>query len=145
MTITLFKNASDNNVIDKVITDSVDIEGHLRESANIEYPKITLNGTIKDYNYCYIPSFYRYYFIENLILQGKVTLIDCEVDVLMTYKDDIRNSYGLMSKGINFNPYYNGGYENENRDTYRQFNFENPFNSTGEIILVTAANQRTKQ
>lgn len=141
MTITLFKNASDNNVVDKDISEPFEIEGHLRESANIEYPKITLQGTVKDFNYCYIPNFYRYYYIENIILQGKVTVIDCEVDVLMTYKDDIRNSYGLMSKGINFNPYYNGGYENENRDTYRQIDFQNPFNSDGDIILVTAALQ----
>lgn len=141
MTITLYKNASDNNVIDKNISEHIEIEGHLRESSNIEYPKLTLQGTIKDFNYCYIPSFYRYYYIENIILQGKVTVIDCEVDVLMTYKDDIRNSYGLMSKGINYNPYYNGGYEYENRDTYRKFEFQNPFNSDGDIILVTAALQ----
>lgn len=141
MVITLYKNSSDNNVIDKVLTDPLIIEGHLRDSSNIETPNINLQGTVKDYNYCYIPNFYRYYYIENITLQGKITVISCEVDVLMTYKDDIRNSYGLMTKGINFNPYYDGGYQNENRDTYRQFNFQNPFNAEGNIILVTAAVQ----
>ena len=80
----------------------------------------------------------RYYFIEDII-HGNTTLIKCSIDVLQTYRSDIANSYALLNQASNYNPYYNGGYKFEERDTMRHFDFQNNFNSEGTVILITAA------
>lgn len=43
-------------------------------------------------NYCQITDFERYYFIKNLsIMDGGRILVECELDVLNSFKDDINN------------------------------------------------------
>lgn len=44
-------------------------------------------------NYIYVPKFGRYYYINNMtILDNNMVQIDCSVDVLMSFKDEIRNT-----------------------------------------------------
>ena len=44
-------------------------------------------------NYIYVPKFGRYYYINNItILDNNMVQIDCSVDVLMTFKDEIKNT-----------------------------------------------------
>jgi len=135
----LFNNISDTNVVDKIINNQTIVNGDFRGAVNIQYPSLGIIGEYYDFNYCYIPLLHRYYYIESVTMERKnLTLIKCRVDVLMTYKDDIRNSYGLLSKSTNFNPYYDGGYKHENRDNFRQIDFESPFDRKGSIILITS-------
>lgn len=43
-------------------------------------------------NYCQIADFGRYYFIKNMsIMDGGRILVECEIDVLNSFKDDINN------------------------------------------------------
>lgn len=44
------------------------------------------------YNYCHIPQFQRYYFINNWTYVGRLWVASCVVDVLATYRTEIRNS-----------------------------------------------------
>lgn len=44
------------------------------------------------YNYVYIPEFKRYYFVTNYIYSGALLEYHLEIDVLASYRDDIRNS-----------------------------------------------------
>lgn len=42
------------------------------------------------YNYCYVPEFKRYYFITDIVSENSVVfLIQCECDVLATFRDGI--------------------------------------------------------
>lgn len=139
MTIVLYNNNSNNKTISKNLSSATTIEGHLRDTTNIEYPQMILNGIYTAFNYCYIPMWQRYYFIEDIFIHGNTTLIKCSIDVLQTYRNDILNSYALLNQAGNFNPYYDGGYQFEPRNTMRRFDFDNPFNSDGTVVLVTAS------
>mgnify|MGYP007101885808 FL=1 len=137
--ITLYKNTSANNTINKNIISPVNISGHLHDSTDVEFPVIVLHGIYTAYNYCYIPAFQRYYFIENIVIHGNTTIIKCTIDVLYTYRTDVLNSYALINQSTEYNPYYNGGLQAESRTTSRKYSFNNPFNSEGALVMVTAA------
>ena len=53
----------------------------------------------RDTNYCRIAQFNRFYFIQNIsYLNGNIVEIACHVDVLTTYRKDIRQSMQLVSR-----------------------------------------------
>lgn len=52
----------------------------------------TASNTIPLYNYAYISSFHRYYFIEDVRYEIGVWVISMRCDVLASFKDDIENS-----------------------------------------------------
>ena len=139
MTVNLYNNISNNKTINKILSSEKTIEGILRNDTNIEYPALILKGIYTEYNYCYIPMFQRYYFIENIIIHGNTTLIECSIDVLKTYSEDILNSYALLNQSSNYNPYFNGGFTYEEKTEFRKYDFQNNFNSDGTLILITAA------
>lgn len=139
MIVKLYNNNSNNKTINKILSSEKIIEGILRNDTNIEYPNLILKGIYTEYNYCYIPMFQRYYFVENIIIQGNTTLLECSIDVLKTYSEDILNSYALLNQASNYNPYFNGGYTYEEKTEFRKYDFQNNFNSEGTLILITAA------
>lgn len=139
MIVKLYNNNSNNKTINKILSSEKIIEGILRNDTNIEYPNLILKGIYTEYNYCYIPMFQRYYFVENIIIQGNTTLLECSIDVLKTYSEDILNSYALLNQASNYNPYFNGGYTYEEKTEFRKYDFQNNFNSEGTIILITAS------
>ena len=69
------------------------ISGALRENCSIIRPTIVIqhyDNFIPLYNYIYIPIFHRYYFVRNITsIKQRLWLVECEVDVLMTYKTGI--------------------------------------------------------
>lgn len=82
----------------------------LQDATDILYPVVCLNydaGVLTSgYNYCYIPDFKRYYFINGITCDdGKRIYIHCAIDVLNTYKTGILsapcNVIRSESAGIN--------------------------------------------
>lgn len=60
---------------------------------SIVAPSILLDVNALDYDYCYIPTLNRYYFVSNMILStNKVKEYSLSVDVLATYKTEILGS-----------------------------------------------------
>lgn len=56
-------------------------------------------GLADVYNYCYITTLDRYYYIVNKrIISNKLIELQLETDVLMTYKEDILKSIGIVTK-----------------------------------------------
>lgn len=82
---------SDNKVID---------DNHIRVC-------ITRASQLFECNYCYIPIFKRYYYINDIIsVRNKLWEIHLSVDVLMTYKDIILNQTALIDRNeFKANPY----------------------------------------
>lgn len=115
MTIKLYKNLSDKVVVDKSITQvGSDITGTLREGCSVIDPVIKFESTVgshlTDCNYAYITEFGRYYYINNIICTGKLFEVHMHVDVLMTYKDGIRENSAVISRQErNYNLYLQDG------------------------------------
>lgn len=119
MIIKLYKNMSDNNHVDKNIGSALyELDGYLRDSCDILNPIITVqcltkDSTINDFtrcNYCYIEDFGRYYYINDIVINGKVFELHMHVDVLMSYKDEIRANSAVVSRQENkYNLYLQDG------------------------------------
>ena len=62
-TLELYKNKSDNNVLNKVLTDKCTISGLSRVEIDTLAPVVDISGVnINEFNYCYIQELQRYYY-----------------------------------------------------------------------------------
>ena len=138
-TLKLFKNSSENNDVSKTLTDEHKVTGYSRVVVDMLNPVIELAGIeVNSYNYCYVQELNRYYYIENInISPNGVYRLSMRIDVLMTYRDDIMASHGLITKNREYNP-YTGDVDVESRYTLEKHEFENGFDFTnGDFVLVT--------
>ena len=90
MTITLFKTADDKRVVNKTLTELITVDCNVYHNCDIYSPNLLLeyNDDIYDANYMYIPTFKRYYFINNVTLDaGQRMVVSGAVDVLYTYRE----------------------------------------------------------
>lgn len=93
MTINLYRCSADNRVVDKsnYLSDLVTLNCEM-VNTDILDPTIKLSSNYLTYNYAYIPSFNRWYFVRgDDTIEGTHILKFCHVDVLMTYKNEIKN------------------------------------------------------
>lgn len=137
MKIIFYNTTSEKNRIEKVLTDEKIIEGNFKNSVSVLYPVITLNTENFNYNYCYIQQLNRYYFIDAIeITRTNLYTINLKIDVLQSYKNDIKNLSVVISQS-NKNPYYNGYIKGvDSRTNIIRKNFENNFNESGTNILL---------
>lgn len=140
-TMKFYKNLSENNDIDKTLTDEKIVLGEPRGPVNILHPEILANGkeygiTYNTFNYCYIVELERYYYIDSFQFHPNgVVQMSMSVDVLMTYKEDIRASSGLILKQRVYNPYY-GEFDTESRTDIETQEFTDPFDHQGQFVIV---------
>lgn len=126
---------------------------YLKDPTSVIKPTLIIQGAdstfegkqFPDYNYCYIKDFHRYYFITNITsISALVWQIDCEVDVLATYRAEI-----LATKA--YVMYAQNGYDKYIPDdrfpattkieSYAyQYTFKNVFDDNGCYTLTVAAN-----
>lgn len=139
--ITLYKNLSEPNRIDKTLEQVTSQGGTLKDESSILSPSVIFEGnllTVSRANYMYIDSFNRYYFITNITsYRNRLILIEATVDVLMSFKSQIRANYGIINKQeYNYNLYLDDGslrfYQNPVVQTKK---FPNAF-GTEEFVLV---------
>jgi len=138
-TLKLYKNSSENNDVLKNITDENIVQGYSRVVVDMLNPVIELAGIeVNRYNYCYVQELNRYYYIENInISPNGVYRLSMRCDVLMTYRDDILASHGLIMKNKEYNP-YTGDVDVESRYTLEKHEFEHGFDFTnGDFVFVT--------
>ena len=142
ITITFYKYGGKTNAIPKTLGTGTDMQGLLRDTYDILRPTITVRqSAVFDYNYCYVPVFNRYYFIENIgVESADIYALSLSVDVLQTYRESILASRGVISQSDNPNKHAN------NRNTvydsmpnFQKLEFPNKdlFNKDGTIIMVT--------
>lgn len=142
VTIQFYKYTGRPRTVNKTLGESTDISGVLRDNFNMIKPVITIRKQdVSNFNYCFIPDFNRYYFIEEVTLQNKNEYeMQLSLDVLKTYESEILAATGRVTESDTPDPYIS------NRETVfdRQPNFEKvPFaetgllNETGDIIMVT--------
>lgn len=144
MDIIFYKTVSESIQLEKELTDETTLTGTLHESNKIISPQFSVTTDVREFNYCYIPQFNRYYFITGITVNRKnFFTVDCEVDVLQTYDNSIRNLTAIIERQENVgNNYYdNGNFINEVKKERTRYEFENPFSDNGEFILLTARGQ----
>ena len=146
MEITLYTNESEKNKLEKTITNSISLEGNLRDESSIINPIILISSNKEDipymYNYAYIPAFGRYYFITDIeSVRTGIWRVSMHVDVLMSYKEQIKNLNVIInnSEETGANNYLSGNQWITNvKNTTNIVNFHNGLNDNGEFILITA-------
>ena len=143
MEVILYKNLSENNVIGKSLAQIRSVECNFKNDVSIINPTLILSYTdsILNSNYCFIPKFNRYYFIDEIIpITGDRSIIKCRVDVLESFKDDIKSLTAIINKQETIADKFidDGSWIVENKDFLQSYNFSNGFNNSGEFILITA-------
>ena len=145
MEIKLYKNLSENNVIGKSLAQIKSVECNLKNDVSIINPTLVLAYTanILNSNYCFIPKFNRYYFIDEIVpITGDRCIVKCRVDVLESFKEDIKSLTVILDKAQSIyksNKYLDdGSFIVENKDFNTIHNFPNGFNEEGTFILICA-------
>ena len=144
MEIKLYKTSSPRKKLVKDLTDGITLTGTLRGQSSIMSPSLQIQDiAIIGYNYCYIPDFGRYYYINGInALRANLFELSLGIDVLMTYAKSIRSNAAIVDKVQNFGAAYNyindGSFVNSNRMKQDIINFPHGFNANGEYILITA-------
>ncbi len=145
MEIKLYKNLSENNVIGKTLTQIKSVEANLKNDVSVINPTFILYYTdnILQSNYCFIPKFNRYYFIDEIVpITGDRCIVKCRVDVLESFKEDIKSLTVILDKAQSIyksNKYLDdGSFIVENKDFNTIYNFPNGFNDEGTFILICA-------
>ena len=139
-TLELYKVTNQPNELTKTLNDAVVLNGAFRSEIDSIDVIVEIESDTYDFNYVYIPSLNKYYFLQNIVhVNQKIIRMQLHCDVLMTYKADILASYGLVIQGGAINPYYSS-IERESRQTIRRTNFPYTFNNNGNYVLVTITN-----
>lgn len=92
MIINLYNCTAENEVVDKTSYMSANVSTDCEMvNTDILNPVLKLSSNFLDKNYVLIPDFEnRYYFVSSIeMLRGGHMLMNCHIDVLMTYKDII--------------------------------------------------------
>ena len=139
MIIKFYTTQSESNCLIKELTETAEIEGVFRDDVNPVEPTLTIStADVSHSNYCHIPALGRFYFVEGFeIEQTGVIRVNLKLDVLMTYQEQIRGLDVIVSASEG-NPYYSGREtDHDVRPAVESIEFENNFNESGSIVLVT--------
>lgn len=114
--VVIQRSRSDVNVVNKSITDLLTVSGVLKSDTSIIDPVIVIEADLSDLrtaNYMHISAFGRYYYINDIVsVKNGLIEISAHVDVLMTYRNDIKDSTAIIrrqEKKALYNLYLNDG------------------------------------
>ena len=144
MDITLYYNSSEDNKLSKSLTNELLVQGTLRDRSDLLNPDILMKGVdFTIYNYAYIPVFNRYYFIRGYdIYRNDMYIVSMEVDVLQTFKDEIKNLPSILmeSESYGADEYLSSNriWVAKEKDKTDIYNFSSGLLDNGEYILITA-------
>ena len=100
MNVSFYNNLSNYNVVNKRLEEINTLSFTFKENSNIINPSLILKN-YEGGNYCYIEELKRYYYVKDIDLLGNgLFKINCEIDVLMSYKEDIINSDFYSKDGV---------------------------------------------
>lgn len=144
MDIKLYHNSSPNNKIGKTLNSETTFTGSFRDSTKVVNPEVLIEASnLTGFNYAYIPTFNRYYYIENIeSYRTGLWIVKMKVDVLESHKASILNLDCIIEATENYmaNDYLS---ESESWVTSVKaktdiLTFSNGLLNSGEYILITA-------
>lgn len=145
MNITLYANKSDIHVVSKQISQ-VQILNNVvcKEPTNLQSPVLFVNiipSNIANFNYVYIPDFKRYYFANVTTRNANNVQINCKVDPLMSFSNEIKNINAIVERQTNNYNLYLQDLQIPNY-VYRRVQTkvfpQQPLNVNGTMILATS-------
>ena len=143
MVIKLYNNKNDKNHVDKKLSNELTLNGHVRESIDIIQPIITVESSnLITSNYCYVPDFNRYYYITKITSVSKnIYDIELDVDVLMSYKDVIRQQTAVIARQEKLYNLYlpDDSFKTYNKPQVITKNFPMSFPAENSLILLVAS------
>jgi len=139
--ILLYNYTGQHNVINKKLETGVLVQGYFYDTMNIQTPTVDIDSTVNmlNANYAYIPTFNRYYFIEQVsVIDSERYRVILKEDVLKTWENTIAEILGTVTKSAQADK-YNSNYSTVHnvQPTTAKTDFENNFSEDGEIIMVT--------
>lgn len=144
MNIKLYKNDSNNNVLNKKITLINEYNILLKDNVDVYRPIIKIKTELlNNCNYVFIQDFNRYYYVVNKrSINIEIIELTLECDVLMSFREQILNLKCIIDKQENINlgnKYYDdNSLISLSKEFIESYNFNNGFNENGEFILITA-------
>ena len=143
MEIVLYINGSERQAVRKNLQSAYELTGALRGESSVINPSFLIEtSNPSQYNYCYIPSFNRYYFITDIIsVRNNIWRINCDVDVLMSFKTEILNLDVIVSDDSlpDAECYYSGEqWQTLVKTKTDVINFPSGLLNDGEYILITS-------
>jgi len=143
MTIKLYHNDSDKRTVNKTLTNEGSLAGAtIIDDTTILNPRLKVrdNGVIMvQYNYCYIADFKRYYYITNITVSNGYIIIDCKVDVLMSYANEIKACNAVIKRQQSLCNYYLDDplYQSYEYSRIQVKTFNNVFNNYNFVLTVS--------
>lgn len=129
------------NEVNKTLQENEEYTGVLNATFNVLTPVVRFRTrTLVTFNYVYIESLNRYYFVSEKQQDGDICTVRLRVDVLFTYKDIILNSSATLVKGDNVNKFVSNRTNiYDVRPKTKKINFPNTglLNETGTVVMVT--------
>ena len=145
MEIKLYTTTSPRKKIIKSLNNLNTLNGTFRSQTSAMSPTFTIETgyEIMQYNYCYIPIFNRYYYINKIkALRNNLFELELTCDVLMSNADAILSNVAIIDKVEQNESAYlyinDGSYVNTNRMKNSIINYPQGFLDNGEFILITA-------
>ena len=100
--INLYVNSSDNNVVEKKLTavfSNVTYEFKTETSQTNPVLIIDRSYWNEKINYVYIDELKRYYYVKDVVFStGKLIMLVCAVDVLMSFKAEIKKLKAILKR-----------------------------------------------
>lgn len=105
MIINFYNTKFIKNELTKALGTPITKTCSLKDGVSVEDPVIYLehDANIFVCNYAYIPDFGRYYFVTGREIDGHTDYISLHVDVLMSFKNDIKASKGTATRSNFYN------------------------------------------
>lgn len=105
MLIELFKNEGNPKQLEKTLHKIGEITGNFKDPTSLESPTFLIPLRSLNFNYVKISiqNLDYFYFVEGVnFIHGKIEL-NCHIDVLQTFQEDIKNLSGDVERTSNFN------------------------------------------
>lgn len=150
MNVKLFFNQSPDNYLSKTIAQKGDYGCNIKENCSILNPTIIIrdDNVIKSQcNYMYIQELHRYYYITDIVMTSfKIVEVTGRVDVLMSYKEQILASQGIVTRNENlFNGYLNDMYMKQlSYQRVQTKQLGRFFQTSPNYVLIASGNMKIK-
>lgn len=138
--LTLYKNLSENNKLNKEITRIGTPNAFMPiTEIDVLHPIVDIpsdTARLNEVNYVYIDEFSRYYFCK-VVHDGTMAHLVCDVDPLMSWKNQINVLSGIVKRSNISNPYLiDSEVQKLNYNQYTVKQFPNSFETSLNYILT---------
>lgn len=139
MLIKFYNTKSSNNTINKVLTDETEYNIRFKDMTDMLFPVIQLQSEdLIMFNYAFIPNFKRYYFVQKIeLFPNGIYVIILKGDVLESFKDEILDCEGYVTKQANINQYYNADYASETRKEVDIYKSDKTLTDENSVVITT--------